>query len=308
MDDPVTEPNAPLDENSAASLFTQILDEPAQASAEPEVKAESTPEPETVEAESSDEQKEPTFTVRVDGEDVEIPLSELKNGYERQAASTKRFMEASDTRKAADAEIQQARAERQQTAAKLAQAEMLLTAMLQSQAQETNWDELLQSNPQEYLKQKHLAEKRQADLHRIQWERGQLIQREQADNERLQAQYLEAQGKALLDKVPEWKDAEKAKAEKVQIRDYLGKLGFDENALNNIQDHRAVLLARKAMLFDSMVERANAASKKVQTLPQKAERPGTGNAQPLDKRSAAFQRLSRTGKPEDAAAVFAGLL
>ena len=66
-------------------------------------------------------------------------------------------------------------------------------------------------------------------------------------------------------------------------------------------------MARKAMLYDQMVGKAAAAAKKVATLPNKVERPGGGETQNLDKRAAAFQRLSKSGRVEDAASLIAGL-
>lgn len=307
MDNPATEPNAPLDTASAADLFTQLLDgQPAEPPADPEVKAEATPEPETVEVEQTEE-AEPTITIKIDGKDVEVPLSEVKNGYQRQADYTRKTMEAAEVKKTADAELTKAREERQQYGQKLEQAQTLLQAMLASQAQETNWDDLLANNPTEYLKQKHLLEQRQAALQRVHQEKAQLAQRFQAEQAEAFAHHLSQQRDQLLAKLPEWKDEAKANLERLAIRKYLIEQGFDERALENVADHRAVVMARKAMLYDQAIAKASAATKKVQTLPTKAERPGVGT-DPLDRRSAQFQKLSRTGKVEDAAAVFASLL
>ena len=116
------------------------------------------------------------------------------------------------------------------------------------------------------------------------------------------------ESRAVLAKLPEWSDPAKATADKAAIRAYLLEQGYDENAVSSVADARAVLMARKAMLYDQMLKKADVAARKVAQLPTRIERPGTGDVQPLDKRSSAFQRLSKSGRVEDAAAVFSALL
>ena len=130
----------------------------------------------------------------------------------------------------------------------------------------------------------------------------------QADRQTALEAHLVEQQRIIAAKLPEWKDEQKATAEKTAIRDYLIKQGFEAAELSNVTDARSVLMARKAMLYDQMVVKAAAAAKKVATLPNKAERPGGGESQTLDRRDAAFQRLSKSGRVEDAASVIAGLL
>lgn len=313
MDNPSEGSNGPLDVNQASSLFSAAL-EPApepdekQAAAEP---AAAPPEPAAAEAppeaEAQAPEAEPTVTVKIDGKDVEVPLSELKNGYQRQADYTRKTMEAAEQRRAAEAERSQALQERQAYAANLQRMQAQLEGALQQQ-QQTNWEELLQSDPVEYLKQQHQAQARQAQLSQVYAEQQRISALQQAEAQQAHLRHLQAQQEDLLAKLPEWRDEAKSKAEKVAIRDYLAQQGYEPDAINNIADARAVILARKAMLYDQMVGKASAAAKKVSTLPTKVERPGTGDNPGLDRRSSAFQRLSKTGKAEDAAALFASIL
>lgn len=313
MDNPSEGSNGPLDVNQASSLFSAAL-EPApepdekQAAAEPEA---APPEPAAAEAppeaEAQAPDAEPTVTVKIDGKDVEVPLSELKNGYQRQADYTRKTMEVSEQRKAAEAEKAQAHQERQAYAANLQRMQAQLEGALQEQ-QKTNWEELLQSDPVEYLKQQHQAQARQAQLSQVYAEQQRISALQQAEQAQARQAYLAQQQEELLAKLPEWKDAQKAQAEKTALRDYLLESGYDRQTVETITDAKAVLLARKAMLYDQMVAKASAAAKKVSTLPTKVERPGQGENPGLDRRSSAYQRLSKTGKAEDAAALFASIL
>lgn len=317
MDNPSAESTDPIGIGEAASLFANIIEPPADdeqsAQDAQAAQAEATADTETADdsAESADDSEEaddPVVTVKIDGKDVEVKLSELKNGYQRQADYTRKTMEVSEQRKAAEAEATKARQERDAYAQNLNRFQAQLEGALQEQSK-TNWEELLQSDPLEYLKQQHLAQQRQAQLQQVQAEQQRVHAQQQAEANEARARHLQAQHQELLDKLPEWRDEQKAKAEREAIRDFLIKEGFDAAALENVTEAKAVVLARKAMLYDQIMSKAQATAKKVSTLPRKVERPGVGESQPgLDRRTSAYQRLSKSGKVEDAAAVFASIL
>lgn len=302
-----TEPST-LDANEAAGLFASILEptevveeekKPVEAEAvEAEAEAEAT--------EETTEEDDPVVTVKIDGKDVEVKLSELKNGYQRQADYTRKTMEVSEQRKAAEAEQAKARQERDAYAQNLTRLQAQLEGVLQEQQKQVDWEKLLESDPVEYLKQQHLAQARQAKLQQVYSEQQRVQAQQQAEAEGAHARHVQAQQQELLAKLPDWKDAKKADAEKAAIRDFLIREGYEADSLNKITDARAVVLARKAMLYDQMMSKAQAAAKKVATLPTKVERPGVAAEAPgVDRRTSAYQRLTKSGKVEDAAAVLA---
>lgn len=311
MDNPATESTGALDTNQAAGVFAAMLNgDTAEPPPKEAKKAEETPAEPVAEApaEPTEEpaepaEDEPTVTVKIDGKDVEVKLSELKNGYQRQADYTRKTMETAETRKAAEAQLQAAQQERQAYQANLQKMQAQLEGVLQEQ-QNIDWEQLLQSDPVEYLKQQHLLQKRQAAYQANQYEQQKVAAQLQAEQQKAQADYIRTQQEFLLAKLPDWKDATKAQAEKTALKNYLLEQGYDEQSVSSVADAKAVLLAHKAMKYDQMMANAKAAAKKVSTLPQKVERPGTGNAPGLDKRSSAFQRLSKTGRIDDATEVF----
>ena len=310
MDNPSTESSqSPLNTDQAASLFAEMLDpereQPEQQAegAKPAAPTEETP----AEPQEAEQQDEPTYTVTIDGKEVEVPLSELKNGYQRQSDYTRKTMEAAELRKQAEAETMRAHQERQAYAANLQRMQVQLEGALQEQ-QQIDWQKLLESDPVEYLKQQHLFQQRQAAYQQNLAHQNQLMAMAKAEQEQAKARTLEEQRQALMTKLPEWKDESKRKAETESLKQYLTQEGYSDNDVASITDARAVILARKAMLYDQMISKASAAAKKVQNLPQKVERSGTGESHNLDRRGAAFQKLSKTGRIEDAAAVFASLI
>lgn len=297
-----------LDVNQAADVFAAMF---APAEDRPSVTAvaavqEAEPVAEMA-AEPAEVEDDPIVTVKLDGKDVEVKLSELKNGYQAAKVSTQRFEEASHTKRQAEAEATKARDERQATAANLQRLQAQIEGGLQEQ-QKIDWNALIESDPVEYLKQQHLAQTRQAQLGQVYAERQRLATIQQAEDAAASSNHLRAQSQALLGKLPEWADEGKAKAEKSAIREYLLTQGYESSDTENISDARAVVLARKAMLYDQMMSKAKAEAKRVSTLPTKVERPGVGDNPGIDRRSTAYQKLAKSGRVEDAAAVFASLL
>ena len=302
-----------LDINQAAELFAQVIDPtPPEEAVKAEAPAEEAPAVEdaadaATEAEPAAEPDDPTVTVKIDGKDVEVKLSELKQGYQRQSDYTRKTMAVSDAAKAAQAETQKAQQERQAYAANLQRIQLQVEMGLQEQ-QKIDWAELLERDPVEYLKQQHLANTRQAQRQQVAAELQKVAAIQEAENAKAYAGRIQAQTQELLGKLPEWADEAKAKAEKSAIRDYLLTQGYEAADTDNIADARAVVLARKAMLYDQMMSRAKAEAKRVSSLPPKVERPGVGDNPGIDRRSSAFQKLGKSGRVEDAAAVFASLL
>lgn len=315
-----------LDANSAAAAFGAFLDggteeqkpaaeaSNAQADESPEAAAERIAAEEAkgadneANAEASAEPQK--FTIKVDGKDVQLTADEVAEHYKnglRQADYTKKTTEAAEQRKAAEAQANEARAKRDEYATKLdgfkSQAEYELRTL---SAQLTN--ELLDTDPVEYLRIQRTAQERQAQIQQAQQELGQINEQRSAEKLEADRLHIQNQREQLLAKVPEWQDEAKAKAEVALLKDYLAGQGY-ESMGEEFTDHRAVILARKAMQYDALMSRAKEAAKKVAAAPAKVERPGNAEAaKPLDGRTSAMKKLAATGSVSDAASIFAQMI
>lgn len=301
-----------LDINTGAAAFAALLEPPAaeepgaeqpELPVEPEVEAELEPEVEPGEPEDEPQ----TFTVKIDGKEVEVSLDELKNGYQRQSDYTKKTMEAAEQRKTADAEVQKAQQERQQYAGELQRMAVQLEGVLEQQSQ-IDWAALIESDPVEYLKQQQLFQQRQALYQKNMQEQQQLAQQFQNEQAQAHQSYLAEQQENLLAKLPDWKDDAKAAAEKAAISKFLQEQGFEADDISSIADHRHVIIARKAMLYDQVMANAKLQAKKVQEAPQRVVKPGVNESRHIDGRSSAAKRHEKGGTVETGAAVFAQFL
>lgn len=318
-----------LDTNQATAVLANLLGDdgnieakqPPQEPADGEAgKEPAKPAEEGANAEAQPATDEEKFTVNIDGTDVELTKSELINGYKAQKSSTQKFEAAAALRKEADAVAEKARAERQQAAQGLQQAQAVLQAQLQEQGQ-IDWDALMEQDPTEFVKQKHLYEKRQAALRDVHSRGLQLAAQEQQEQLKSHVESVQSEQQELLAKIPDWKDEAKRTAEEKLIADELISRGFspervygkpNPDGTPNLQapgitDHKIILLARDAMLYRQMLSKAKAAAQKVSNLPQRTMQPDAAPVS-IDKRGQQFQQLKKSGSPRDAVGLMANFV
>ena len=300
------EPEAEETEESEADAVEEPEDGDDEADAEDDEDSDtSDDEDDDSEGEEDDEgDDEPVFKVKVSGEELEVPQSELIAGYARQADYTKKTQALSEERKAFQAEAESVRAERQQYATLL---ENLKAQVDSGGEQEPDWDKLYAENPNEWMRQRELHRSRREKREAIEAEQARLRQQQEAERQVQLREHLTEESAKLTEVIPEWADEDKAKEEKQRVVKYATEsVGFSEQEVSQIYDHRAVNVLRKAMLYDELV------SKRGKVKPDKGERspraakPGTTRKVSTSKARAtkkSRERLATTGSLNDAAAL-----
>lgn len=239
---------------------------------------------EEVEAvEAVEEQPEETYRVRIGDDEVDLTLEELRLGYMRQGDYTRKTQQVAEGRKAAEAELEALTAQRETYANQLAQLE---TALNQSEPTQEYWDALQAEDPIEYVKQREALRDRRDALAQVQSEQ-QRVQQEQYQQLQVQTQErLKQEAEKLLDVIPEWRDADVATKQKNAVYTYAQRhLGYSEQELSQIGDHRAVNVLRKAYLYDELMKQKPAATKKTKQAPKMAKA-----GQPTSKREISAKR------------------
>ncbi|MGQ9370412.1 hypothetical protein [Azospirillum sp. ST 5-10] len=201
---------------------------------------------------------------------------------------------------AVEAEFRAVREERALYAQLLPQLKQALTV------QEPDWDRLRAENPQGFAAAWAEHQMRQEQLRAVEAEQTRLTEAQRAEAGKALDAMRERELGALLQALPEWKDDATRTADVAKIRAYGRKSGFTERELEGVADHRALVVLRKAMLYDEMVgKRSDLRRNRTDTgpVPLKpgASKAGAGNGGAITK---AKERLARTGRVEDAAAVF----
>ena len=259
---------------------------------------ETDPEQSEEEGDSEEEEQPQVFTVKVDGKEVEVTLDELQKGYSRTQDYTRKTQQIAEVRKQTEAELQEVRAEREQYAQLLG----ALQAQVQQAAQpQVDWDRLYNEDPIEWVRQRELARENQEKAVAIQSEQQRLAQLSQREQLQQREALLAQEQEALVAAIPEWKDAKKAQAEKAMLVQFGQKIGFTPDDLKNVVDHRAVVMLRKAALYDQMMSKRGQIKPVTNNGPRPAKPGAAGRVSSNTEAMRAQQRLAKTGRVDDAA-------
>ena len=298
--EPGNESPEPINAEAAFEAYLERQANPPAEDADDQQPAEAKPE-----ADETPAEQEQRFKVKVNGEEREVPLSELVKGYSLETDYRVKTSQVAEQSRAAQAQFEQAQAMQAHYAQQLQTYQQQLAQMQPSPPDPS----LIDADPVGYLRQQQAYQGWQQQVQRAQYESQQLAAQQAAQQQQHRAATLAEQAEMLGKVLPEFADPEKSKAVKSEVIGYLKKLGYSEAELSSTQDHRAVVLARKAQLYDQMLAKQSAANAKVASLPPKApQRPGTGSVGALDGRTRAMQSLKRSGSVEDAANAFASML
>lgn len=247
------------------------------------------------EAELPAEEPEPsTFTVKVDGEEVEVPLDELLAGYSRTASWTRKSQALAEERKAFEQEQREIREERMRYAQGIQELENQLRAQLPQEPRS--------NDPKEWVE----YQRKRQEMEKVAAERQRLQQRLQEDFEAERQRIIEQEAAKLPQMIPEWSDSEKAKQEKADLFKYAVGLGFSEDEVSNVADARIVYLLRNAMLYEQLQKKAPEVKQKTAAAPTlKPGQPKGRAAKTTQRKKQRSQRekLRKSGRLQDAAAL-----
>lgn len=295
-------------EESPATDQAEALEAPAPEDETPAEEAGAEDEEAAANDEDAEEASDPMeqlVTVKIDGQEQQIPLKEAIAGYQRQADYSRKTAAVAEMRKQFEAEQQQVMAERAQYAQLL---QVLQQQLVEAAPQEPNWEKLYAEDPLEYVRQKDIWRERSEKLQAATAEQQRvmsLMQHQQAE----QLRQMVRQGREkLTEQIPAWKDQQKWENDRVKLRQYGQSLGYSEEEISQVYDPRAVVAIYKAMRYDEIMSKRPAPQ--VQKGPQPM-RPGTPQSAPARRTSEITrqkQRLAQTGHVKDAAKLFEGLM
>tara|TARA_R110000824_G_scaffold40166_2_gene120649 strand:- start:5152 stop:6204 length:1053 start_codon:yes stop_codon:yes gene_type:complete len=223
--------------------------------------------------------------VKVDGKPAKATISEMVKSYQIGKAAEHRLEEAKAKSVATNNEI----AEKTQTL----QGQFTVSAKLLQEAEQlleldqkgVDWKILREDDPAEYSARRTEYQDRQNRIAELKaagarlWENT-ISQGKEQSAEDIQTN-LQKQASALVEKVPDWSDPKKAKVERAELVEYMTNdtVGYSQDEVLGASDHRLIVLARKAMLYDASQAKTDAALKKVRTVP-KLLKPGPAKENP----------------------------
>jgi hypothetical protein len=294
-----------LNVNQAANAFLGLMGNDGAEEGQPEepIKEEANGE---VEYESEDsepvEEVKPRYKAKVGGEEVEVELDELINGYQRSKDYTQKSQALAEQRKAIEAErehLEQVKQERMAYAQKL----KALDSFLSQQNKGEDLEVLKETDPIGYAVKVAEQSQREKQLAVVRAEQQRIAQQQQAEQQQQLQNHLKSESEKLASVIPELATP-KGDAIRKEIREYAKSVGWSDQELASVYDHRAVLTLYKAMKFEQLQKGKPETLKKVQQAP-KMLKPGTSTPDTKSSQDKqVMQRLRQSGKVRDAAAAF----
>lgn len=299
-----------------------VKDEPIETDEAVEAESEQTDEPETVAEETSFQ----TITelaealevdpdeflgtikgkVKINGQEEEVSLAEAFKGYQMEADYRRKTSEVAEERREIEKARDQIEQERQQWQTKVSDVDAMSNIALNALTAEYNsvdWNNLKAENPTEFLVKQQEYNARLGQINQVK----EALAKQAAEmRERQLNELLPKEITAMKRAIPEWDDKEAMEAGLAEVTHYLTDAGYKPEELSNLYDHKSVVIARKAMLYDKANSKPEPVSEKktVKTVTKilkggTRKQPTTVKQEQIEK---ARKRLKRTGKPDDAAA------
>ena len=281
--------------------------EPVQAPIDIMGQAPATDAPLEHPAQTSEQGQEETFTIKVNGEDRQVTLNELKSGFQLQSDYTRGKQALATEQQQLGLRSQEVSQQRDQYGQLLGTMKQRLNTLIPP---EPDWARLAAEDPINHTRQRAAWDQLQQQVKDVEAEQQRVHVEQQTDfGTRMQA-YMAEQQHAMLDRRPELADREKAQKFFTSIGNYaMNEYGFQAQEISNISDHRVFLIAEKAMLWDQ--SQAAAGSKVIPAAHIPAMKPGprqkTSTATEANLRKAR-NRLARSGSTADAAAAIEAML
>ena len=246
-------------------------------------------------------QQEPdsTHKVKVAGQEFDVSLDELKNGYSRDADYRRKTEELSYDKKQFMSESEK---QRQNYSSKLNEANQLLSVaqqQLQTEINSADLEKLYEEDPTEAARIEHRLRRKQEKLNQA-MEKTQSEQRKQFES------FLSDQKKQLASKMPEFSDPTKASQLASSMKTTLNNYGFNDQEISQVYDHRIVMLVNDAMKYRKMQNSKPNLAKKI-TKPGRVFSSGVKKDKAeinLTKRKEKLSRLKKTGSIKDATSIF----
>lgn len=314
IEKPEEEEQAPPSEEVTEDALEEESDEVEEEVEETDEDTEDDESEESDEEEVEDDSEETTlYTVTVDGEEHEVTEEELVNGYSRQADYTRKTQQLAEYRKQIDNAVEQYQTE----IAKTQQArEQYVSAV--AQAIETNyshlnefrnidWNRLKTEDREEYLIKSHEYTQAQEQIRSLQDAQSKAQQEQQAASQQEMQRVAMQEHQKMASIIPDWADDGKRQAIQKAVAEFAISKGYSQDELNQLVDHRSIIVLMQAKAYEDMQSKQTTArKKKVKNKPKVVRSKAKANKADNDKtqRAKQMKRLQQTGKAEDAASLF----
>ena len=297
--------NSPEPQNEESSTEEQPLEQENQETeSQDEVTEDVSQSEEQIETqEKQDSTEEPTYSVKVAGQEFNVTLDELRNGYSRDADYRRKTEDLAYDKKQFQTESEKQRQDYSTKLSELNQMMSVAQQQLNAEINSADLEKLYEEDPTEAARIEHRLKKKQEKLN-------QAMQKTQSEQKKQFDGFLQDQQRKLVQKMPEFSNPEKASQLKSSMKNTLNSYGFNDQEIAQVYDHRIVMLVNDAMKFRSMQKAKPNMAKKI-SKPGKVFSSGVKQSKAdinLKTRKDKLSRLRKSGSTKDAASIFLDMI
>ena len=301
----------PKDQQETETKAEPSEPESTETQETPESQAESEAAPVEQETENTEvteetqtESQEPDLhRLKVNGQEIEVSLDELKAGYSRDSDYRQKTHSLSMEKR--DLESQK-NSLRQSYDAKLTELnELIATADATVRQQQGSQDlqRLYEEDPTQAAKLDYQLRQQQMQLDNVRAKAREAQAKQYND-------FLETQRELAATKIPEYSDPNKADQFKMNMRTSLRGYGFSDEEIGSLADHRFLMIAKDAMSYQSLKDKRPIVQKKVANAP-KVVKPGVAKSSTSSGREQIrnkIGKLRKTGNINDASSAILDII
>jgi len=297
--------NSPEPQNEESSTEEQPLEQENQeAESQDEATEDVSQDEEQIDTqEKQDSTEEATYKVKVAGQEFDVTLDELTNGYSRDADYRRKTEDLALDKKQFQAESEKQRQDYSTKLGELNQMMSVAQQQLNAEINSADLEKLYEEDPTEAARIEHRLKKKQEKLD-LAMQKTQSEQKKQFDG------FLQDQQRKLVQKMPEFSNPDKASQLKTSMKSTLNSYGFNDQEIAQVYDHRIVMLVNDAMKFRSMQKAKPNMAKKI-SKPGRVFSSGVKQTKAdvnLKARKDKLSRLRKSGSTKDAASIFLDMI
>jgi hypothetical protein len=242
-------------------------------------------------------------TAKIDGIEKQVPLAEVMKSYQLEGHVNNKSIELSNQRVAFEQEQQAIRTLAQQQIQQNRQLGDLAMQMLNADFGRVDWNTLRVQNPAEYAALQAEYQNRQGQIQNYMGQMQQQAAHAEQQQQQALQQSLSAENERLLGLRPEWRDPQAFSEAKERMTKYARSAGFKDAELNQIFDHRYMVILDHAARYQELQAANPQVLKQVRQAPKMAAPGSRTDVNPSEsKRRQVVERLNRNPRDPDAQA------
>jgi hypothetical protein len=249
------------------------------------------------------QEQDSTYKVKVAGQELEVTLDELRNGYSRDADYRRKTEELSNDRKNFHSQSEKQRQDYSQKLKEVNELMSVAQEQLNTEISSSDLEALYDEDPAQAARIEHRLRRKQEKLNSA-FQKAQSEQKQQFDG------YLQSEKTKLVNNIPDFADPGKASTLKNNMRSHLAKYGFNDSEIAQVYDHRILMLVNDAMKFGNLQKAKPNIAKKI-SKPSRVFKSGIKKDKSDYQSKAArekFGRLRKTGSLKDAQNIFLDMI